>query len=95
MGYKIIYKRDFPIHPRKNTMYIIGGKGCPSQAVLKCQVHNKKLVLNIVPFGRANEQWTLTTNQDNTISLSPSVNANLFDGCGCHFWLENNELIMV
>lgn len=73
----------------KNCLYIVSEDGFLEQAAFVCPCGcNSILHLNLITDERP--CWTVTTHDDGTSTLHPSVWRKV--GCKSHFWLRNGVI---
>lgn len=91
--YKTVWIEDLPTKLKKRTVYIVGGREHPFQAVFACpKICGKTISLNISDQHNKWERWKVTEHEDSTISLYPSIWMKTFD-CNCHYWLSKGYII--
>ena len=93
--YKTAWVEDLPKELDKSTIYIVGGKEHPFQAVFLCSRSCGKVIsLNISKQHNKWERWIVTEHKNSTISLYPSIWMKTFD-CNCHYWFREGRIIWV
>lgn len=91
--YKTVWIEDLPKNLKKRTIYIVGGREYPFQAIFLCPKScGKTMTLNISEQHNKWERWQITEHKDGTLSLHPSIWMRNFD-CGCHYWFKKGCII--
>jgi hypothetical protein len=81
-----IAHEHLPKRLRKRTLYVLEDDGYREQAAMLCPCGCKRILhMNLLPDDRP--CWRLTTHQDGTATLHPSVWRQ--KDCGSHFWFRN------
>lgn len=89
--YTTDWVEDLPRKPSKYTIYIIGGRKYPFQAILVCPRKGCSNVISIDVSPEIFPRWKITEHPEGTISLYPSVHLNSLD-CNCHYWLREGKI---
>ncbi|WP_424946017.1 DUF6527 family protein [Candidatus Spongiihabitans sp.] len=93
--YKTLWIEDLPDKLSKKTIYIVGGREFPFQAVFLCPKNcEEKIFLNLSEQHHRNERWDITEHTDHSISLHPSVWMKTLK-CNCHYWVKKGRIIWV
>ena len=88
--YRTEWVEDLPEKPRARTVYIVGGRSHPYEAVFACpRGCGEFLRVDVAPQHR--KSWRVSEHKGGAISLSPSV--WLTTECRCHFWLQNGRIV--
>lgn len=91
--YQTVWTEDLPEKLIRKTIYIVGGKDYPFQAVFLCpRGCSKKIFLNVSNQHKKNERWTITEHKDGTISLHPSIWLKTCE-YECHYWIQKGKII--
>ena len=79
---------DLPATPATGVVYVIGGREYPYWAAMACPSGkcSEILHLGISDHHKDDERWTVQEHENESVSLSPSVNC-LGLPCKCHFTL--------
>ena len=90
--YETCWVEDFPIVPKKRTLYVIGGREHPFSVAISCPRRkcNQVIQLDVSPDIRP--RWKLREHADGRISLSPSILVTAFP-CKCHYWIKRGRVI--
>lgn len=93
--YKTAWIEDLPENLSRKTIYIVGGRAFPFQAVFLCPKDCKeKIFLNLSEQHHRNARWDITEHADHSVSLHPSIWMKTFE-CGCHYWVKKGRIIWV
>jgi hypothetical protein len=83
---------EMPAKPSARNLYVVGERGEDWYAAMVCPCECGALIeLNLIPPGRPS--WRLTTDQDGSPSLSPSVWRQI--DCRSHFFVRRGRIIWI
>lgn len=87
--YNTIFVEDLPDLIEKKTIYVLGEGNYLWSAAMICPCGCGELIqLSLHEEGRP--RWRLVTNDDKTVSLTPSIWRN--NGCRSHFFLKHGRI---
>ncbi len=90
LAYRTEWCEDLPERLRTKSIYVVGGKVCPYQAVVHCPCGCKEAIYVDVA-NQSKAKWSLTTHSNESISLHPSVWRTV--GCRSHFLVRRGKVI--
>lgn len=90
--YHTKWVEDLPEKPKKNAVYIIGGREHPFYAAVTCPRQTCKQIIHLDVSSQATKRWRITEHSNGRISLSPSVHVTGLP-CECHYWLRKGRIV--
>ena len=90
--YETLWVEDLPDYPKKDTVYIVGGRKYPFYAAVACPRKKCQKVIHLGISPRMKTKWRVTEHENGTISLFPSV-AVTDSPCGCHYWFRKGHIV--
>ncbi len=90
--YETQWVEDLPDNLKRDTVYIIGGRDHPFQAVVVCPRKKCKEAIHLAISPESRKKWKVTEHKDKSISLSPSIYVTGLP-CKCHYWLKRGKII--
>lgn len=89
--YETQWVEDLPDCPKKNTVYIIGGREHPFYAAVACPRKKCRKLIHLGISLQMQTRWRVTEHEDGTLSLFPSVFV-IDSSCHCHYWFRNGRI---
>lgn len=84
-------RHNLPSLPRANEIAIAGTPENPKWALLDCPCGRGHTIL--LPMSSSKDpHWTMTLNDQQNPSFSPSIDRNRDQEQRCHFWIRNGEV---
>lgn len=90
--FKTEWVEDLPQKPKKNTVYVIGGREYPFYVAVSCPRKACKEVIHLKVGSKFNGEWEVKEHKKGTLSLSPSVHV-VAHPCRCHYWFKNGRVV--
>ncbi len=89
--YRTEWVEDLPDCTSKDTVYVVGGRKYPFQAVLVCPRRACKQLVHLDVSPDIKGYWKLTEHSRGELSLYPSVHVTGLR-CKCHYWLMRGRI---
>lgn len=85
-----LVEETLPQHLGRKTLYIVEEDGFQEQAAMLCPCGCKRILhMNLIPDERP--CWCITSHEDGTSTLHPSVWRK--KDCGSHFWFRRGRVV--
>jgi hypothetical protein len=86
----LVIENNSSVAPINNTITVVRKNDTYSWAKFKCPCGcHKNITLSLTPNIKPN--WDIKFNNDNKVTLSPSINLTDFP-CKSHFFIKNNKI---
>ncbi len=90
--YQTQWIEDLPNDPKRNNIYIIGGRKHPFYAAIVCPRKKCKEIIHLDVASDAKKKWKIIEHSNKTISISPSIYVTNLP-CNCHYWIKKGKVI--